>query len=92
MKKEDAHIFIKNKMPKWFTIREAIDMVHHATNLRLTESDIYRHALQGDIFLSIYFQSPIALKKMQLLNNKLKLKVLDKSIFLRLCFLEKKAF
>ncbi|MCD9673239.1 hypothetical protein LVR68_27540, partial [Klebsiella variicola subsp. variicola] len=46
-------------VPEWITIREATEIAHDLATKRVTDSDIYRHALYGNITLSIYFQSPV---------------------------------
>ncbi|HHH1032296.1 TPA: hypothetical protein ACPZQF_002974 [Yersinia enterocolitica] len=66
-------------MSDWISIREAIKLSNEKTNTKITDSDIYRHALYGDIYLSIYFQSPIILRKIQMLNKKLKVRPIKKS-------------
>ncbi len=52
-----------NEISDWMTIREAVKVANKTMNKKIKDSDIYRHALNGNIRLSIYFQSPIILKK-----------------------------
>ncbi|WP_390620176.1 hypothetical protein [Yersinia rohdei] len=42
--------------------------------MKIKKSDIYRNALQGRIYLSIYFQSPIILRKIKLKKGKITLR------------------
>ncbi|HGZ0726797.1 TPA: hypothetical protein ACPTUX_004726, partial [Escherichia coli] len=50
-------------MSTWVTITEAVEITTKAIKQKITPSDIYRHALSGNILLSVYFQSPVILKK-----------------------------
>lgn len=77
---------------KWITIQEAAKIVNKLTSIGLTESDIYRHALCGDICLSVYFQSQVILRKIKMQNQKIKLRPLNSSFIKRLCMLEKNCF
>ncbi|EEA1190342.1 hypothetical protein FV689_17270 [Salmonella enterica] len=81
-----------NRGAHWVTIREATKIVNKLTNCKIKDSDIYRRALYGDISLSIYFQSPIALRKINKFGNKIKLRPVGSSLISRLCFLEKNCF
>ncbi|EDU1384716.1 hypothetical protein BZZ87_004087, partial [Salmonella enterica subsp. enterica serovar 4,[5],12:b:-] len=67
---------LNNKKPvlNWQTVSESVKIINQSTGTSLTESDIYRHALDGDIFLSVYFQSPVVLRKTSRVNNKIKLR------------------
>lgn len=76
----------------WITIREAIAIANQLQKTKLTESDIYRHALYGDTRISIYFQSPVALRKIRTSNYKVILREVSESLNNRLCLLEKKCF
>lgn len=58
----------------------------------LKKNDIYRHALHDSIRLSIYFQSPIILRKIQSSDNKVKLRKSESSLINRLCFFDKTTF
>ncbi len=77
--------------PDWLTIREAVDVINKK-GLKIKKSDIYRHALHGSIHLSIYFQSPITLRKVQRSGYKLRLRSSEMSSINRLCLLDKKTF
>lgn len=76
----------------WITIPEAIAIAVQIKNSPLTEADIYRHALYGDINLSIYFQSPVILRRIKTSNAKEKLKPIGNHLINQLCILEKNCF
>ncbi|MDG0805293.1 hypothetical protein PO856_002525 [Pectobacterium brasiliense] len=76
----------------WITIPEAIVIATQIRNSPLTEADIYRHALCGDINLSIYFQSPVILRRIKTSNAKAKLKPIGNHLINQLCILEKNCF
>lgn len=78
--------------PDWITINEAIRAAKIEANIELTESDIYRHALNNKIQLSIYFQSPIILRKIQRSGVKMKLKPVEDSLLKKICILDRKCF
>lgn len=50
-------------MPVWVTIDEAVEIINRHTNGHTKTSDLWRYALYGHLPLSIYFQSPIRLRK-----------------------------
>jgi hypothetical protein len=77
---------------KWITIQEAIAIANNIKDTNLTDSDIYRHALYGNIRLSIYFQSPIIVRKIQTSTVKIKLHPLNSSLIDQFCILEKNCF
>ncbi|HAV1913890.1 TPA: hypothetical protein JG948_004253 [Enterobacter hormaechei subsp. steigerwaltii] len=78
--------------PAWLTIREAVKKINKIRNVKIAESDIYRHALYDKISLSIYFQSPVILRKLRHSVNKIKLRPVNNSIPHRLCMLERNVF
>ncbi|EOY9168129.1 TPA: hypothetical protein RMS72_004479 [Raoultella ornithinolytica] len=92
MSNNNIELNIKNPTPHWVTIREAVKIANNLTNGKITDGNIYRHALHGNISLSIYFQSPIILRKINKLDDKIKLRPVDASLISRLCFLEKNCF
>lgn len=65
MSLNNATLKSPNKMLEWLTIQEAATIASQIIDKNLTVSDLYRHALYGNIHLSIYFQSPIILRKVQ---------------------------
>lgn len=83
---------LKKSLLDWLTVSEAVKIVNQSTGGSLTEGDIYRHALGGDIFLSLYFQSPVILRKISQLNNKLRLRQTDYPLIKRLCYLDSHCF
>lgn len=92
MPTKDDRLITKNNHSSWATIPEAVEMVNRLTTNKLTDGDIYRYALQGSIRLSIYFQSPIILRRVRIKKNKVKLSLIDSSLASRLCFLDKNFF
>ena len=76
-------------LPAWLTVREAVKAINKISDKKIAESDIYRHALHGNISLSIYFQSPVKLRKIRSSVNKIKLRPVGESITYRLCMLER---
>ncbi|MEI7145774.1 hypothetical protein WCT84_19510 [Pectobacterium brasiliense] len=81
-----------NIKPNWFTIKEAVKLFNQSMNDKITESDIYRGALCGNISLSIYFQSSIRLLRVKTHNDKIKIKPTDPSLINRVCFLDSTCF
>ncbi|WP_410014877.1 hypothetical protein [Sodalis sp. C49] len=89
----NKHLFsTPNKAPDWITIREAIGIANQFTHTIITESDIYRNALYGNILLSIYFQSPIVLRKIRTSGFKVKMRPVGHSFIRRVCLLDSKCF
>ncbi|HBT4769501.1 hypothetical protein [Klebsiella pneumoniae] len=82
-----SHIGITD--PEWITIGEATKIVRSSSNEEFTDSDIYRHALYGDITLSIYFQSPIIIRKVRVHDYKVILRPVTNSFIQQLCFLDR---
>lgn len=78
--------------PAWLTVREAVKTINKLRGIKIAESDIYRHALYGNISLSIYFQSPVTLRKIRSSDNKIKLRPVCNSVPYRLCMLERDVF
>lgn len=76
----------------WVTIREAVKIANKLRKIKIAESDIYRHALYGNISLSIYFQSPVILRKIRSSVRKIKLRPVGGSLPYRLCMLERNVF
>lgn len=59
----EKNITIRETSQEWFTVREAILVAKRKANVHITEGDIYRNALNSRIYLSIYFQSLIVLRR-----------------------------
>lgn len=72
MSKKYQPLLITHYMSTWVTITEAVEITTKTIKQKITPSDIYRHALSGNILLSVYFQSPVILKKIQTFNGKIK--------------------
>ncbi|EBH0783563.1 hypothetical protein FJ875_25740 [Salmonella enterica] len=83
---------VKKSVLDWQTIGEAVNIINQTTGESLTESDIYRHALGGDICLSVYFQSPVILRKISQANNKIRLREAGYPLIKRFCYLESHCF
>ncbi|WP_434640021.1 hypothetical protein ACMYSK_02690 [Klebsiella sp. I138] len=83
---------LKLMAKNWLTIQEAAQVINETFHTSITESTIYRCALYGQINLSIYFQSPVTLRKITKNGGKVKISTLDKSELKRLCFLDKHCF
>ncbi|MGY6355404.1 hypothetical protein [Citrobacter amalonaticus] len=80
-------LYSLNKRTNWITIKEAVEFINQIAGTKLTDSDIYRYALYGDINLSIYFQSSVILRKVSNFNGKIKVRTIDNTITEQLCFL-----
>ncbi|MFP1848632.1 hypothetical protein ACLED8_06670 [Lonsdalea quercina] len=80
---------IKRDEFNWITIPEAIVLATKIGKSPLTEADIYRSALCGNINLSIYFQSSVILRRIKTKNAKIKFKPIRKHLINQLCILEK---
>ncbi|GCO01177.1 hypothetical protein ExPECSC037_03581 [Escherichia coli] len=65
MSKKYQPLLITHYMSTWVTITEAVEITTKAIKQKITPSDIYRHALSGNILLSVYFQSPVILKNVR---------------------------
>ncbi|EOG3201831.1 hypothetical protein ACK81Y_003465 [Salmonella enterica] len=83
--------FISSKLD-WFTINETLDITTNLTNSNMNIGDVYRYALSNKIILSIYFQSPIILRRTSKKHNKIKLTSIPNSLLERLCFLDSTSF
>nr|WP_113867817.1 hypothetical protein [Brenneria salicis]NMN92887.1 hypothetical protein [Brenneria salicis ATCC 15712 = DSM 30166]RBP60996.1 hypothetical protein DES54_12848 [Brenneria salicis ATCC 15712 = DSM 30166]RLM29741.1 hypothetical protein BHG07_14375 [Brenneria salicis ATCC 15712 = DSM 30166] len=92
MNQNSGYFSIENQVPNWLTIKEAVKISDRLASIKITSADIYRNALSGNIFLSIYFQSPFILRKVKTSNHKVKLRTVENSLINRLCFLEKNCF
>lgn len=92
MSKSNTLLNTKNRTSDWVTVREAVKIASQLTKIKVKDSDIYRHALYGEIFLSIYFQSPFVLKKVLTFDSKVKLRPIENSLVNRLCLLERNCF
>ncbi|EAA2619147.1 hypothetical protein CGN00_09765 [Salmonella enterica] len=48
-------------LQEWLTLDEAAEVIRQH-NITLLPADLIRHALHGDLLLSVYFPSPVLLK------------------------------
>ncbi|HBK4608575.1 hypothetical protein ACTVM3_14665 [Serratia nematodiphila] len=92
MSKSSAVLNLRNTTQDWVTIREAIRFANRLSGINLKKSDVYRLALQGVVRLSIYFQSPIILRRIKSINHKLKLTPIKNDLIPRLCILDQHSF
>ncbi|WP_392431318.1 hypothetical protein ACF3VQ_12775 [Yersinia sp. HM-2024] len=92
MPKNDSQLNFINRTPNWLTIQEAVDLIKTIAELKINDFDIYRQALYGNIYLSIYFQSPIVLRKVHISKHKVNLRPTRNSLIDRLCLLERHCF
>ncbi|ELE4479420.1 hypothetical protein RC180_003444 [Salmonella enterica] len=97
MLKTSESLFMIHNMPDWVTIQEAVDITTEAIKQKtikqkITPGDIYRYALSGNILLSVYFQSPVILKKIQTFNGKIKFRKFDGGLLDKLCMLDRNGF
>lgn len=82
----------KNNAQKWVTIQEAVEIVTQKSNVKMRYCDILRNALYGNILISIYFQSPVILRKVNTSNYKIKLTPGESSFYYKLCHLDSVRF
>ncbi|ECF6929448.1 hypothetical protein XY36_01645 [Salmonella enterica subsp. enterica] len=90
-KNQKGNKFICSKLD-WFTINETLDITTSLTSSNINRGDIYRYALSNRIILSIYFQSPIILRRTSKMHNKIKLTSIPNSLLKKLCFLDSASF
>ena len=76
----------------WLTIPEAKFLICRLKEPLISDADIYRYALNNMITLSIYFPSPIILKKINIRNDKIQFKLLANTQFEQFCYLEPNRF
>ncbi|EBY1743347.1 hypothetical protein P7V88_003425 [Salmonella enterica] len=92
MRKDIIKLNLRNPIPNWLTIKEAVKIVNKLASTQITDSDIYRHAIYGNILLSLYFQSPVFLREIVRTGDKIKMKILSPSLIYRLCYLDTDCF
>ena len=92
MSKNEKIVTIRESSQEWFTVREAVLVAKRKANVHITESDIYRYALNSRIYLSIYFQSLIVLRCAKKNDRKLRLRPIENSLIKQLCMLESNSF
>ncbi|EJX0633942.1 hypothetical protein ODD08_004023 [Salmonella enterica] len=80
---------INTSMPAWVTIDEAVETINQNKFMdkKVKAGDIYRYALYGHLTLSIYFQSPIKLRKVVFNEGNVQYKEINGDTIDRLCYL-----
>lgn len=81
-----------NAMPVWVTIEEAVNIINSQRNVNITESILWRYAFYRYFPLSIYFQSPVILRRVITVKNKLLLIKNTGDLVSRLCYLSSEGF
>ena len=71
----------------WATISEAANIINQQPGVSITESDVWRYALYGHLTLSIYFQSPVKLRRVKTIKNNIVLMKPHNDIINRLCYM-----
>ena len=79
-------------MPVWATIDEAVEIINEKISTSVKASDIYRQALYGNFIFSIYFQSPVILRRVISLGNSENNKTIDMDLTERVCLLSSNNF
>ncbi|ECU9384886.1 TPA: hypothetical protein ACIVB1_001518 [Salmonella enterica subsp. diarizonae serovar 61:l,v:z35] len=80
-------------VPAWVTPEEAAEIASLKLSTTISVSDIYRHAISNNITLSIYFQSPVKLRRVVLSNGCIKLQEYNnEDPVYRFCFLNETSF
>ncbi|EBL8291899.1 hypothetical protein DLP14_14700 [Salmonella enterica] len=80
---------ITSQMPVWVTVNEAADIINSRKKpvSEIKPCDLYRYALYGDLTFSIYFQSPIKLRKVTVCNDRAVYTEVSDNIIDRVCYL-----
>ncbi|MTH48288.1 hypothetical protein [Intestinirhabdus alba] len=83
-----------SEMPAWVTIDEAVNIINSRKKNEslIKSSDLYRYALYGNLTFSIYFQSPVKLRRIAIVNNTAEYIEVSENITERLCYLCHKCF
>lgn len=74
-------------VPAWNTISEAANIINQQPGVSVTAGDIWRYALYGHLTLSIYFQSPVKMRRVKTIKNNIVLMKTHNDIISRLCYL-----
>ncbi|EBS7636332.1 hypothetical protein CDR68_21730 [Salmonella enterica] len=56
-------------MPSWLTVAESVNIINQQSGLSISENDIWKYALYGHLTLSIYFQSPVKMRRVKITKN-----------------------
>ncbi len=76
-------------MPIWFTIDEVVNIINQQVGVSITDSEVWRCALYGQLTLSIYFQSPIKLRRIKSDRNKIYLMKCNDDPVSQICYLNR---
>lgn len=83
----------KTLIPQWVTISEAAEMINQKTGRNIKPADIWRFSFHGYITLSIYFQSPVLLRKVSMVKDIISTKIIaSDDVNTRLCYLSSECF
>ncbi|EDQ7230747.1 hypothetical protein XL92_004250 [Salmonella enterica subsp. enterica] len=72
-------------VPVWVTIPEAANIISQQPGVSVTESDVWRYALYGHLTLSVYFQSPVKMRRVKAIKNNIVLVKRYDDTISRLC-------
>ncbi|HAU5635931.1 hypothetical protein [Citrobacter amalonaticus] len=87
-----SSVFSARNKSDWLFVPEAVRALNEITDLNIMDYDIYHHALLGRIKLSILFPSPVCLRKIKYLDDKIKFTPTGNSTVSRLCMLDSGCF
>ncbi|MCX8965987.1 hypothetical protein EHW66_13600 [Erwinia psidii] len=79
-------------IPDWVTIDEAVNVINQQTECAITESKLWRYALYRHLTLSIYFQSPVTLRRVQQENGRIVLMKNRRDLLSRISMLSTECF
>lgn len=74
-------------VPEWVSISEAAELINQQPGISITTSDIWRYALYGHLILSIYFQSPVKIRRVKTIKKNIVLVKTNNDIISRLYYL-----
>lgn len=74
-----------SSMPAWVTISEAAAIINQQQGICITDSDVWRYALYGHLTLSIYFQSPVRMRRIKIVKDSIVLTKVKDDIIGKLC-------
>ncbi|MCZ9150505.1 hypothetical protein OM219_20530 [Escherichia albertii] len=72
-------------VPEWVTISEAANIINQQPGISVTEAAIWRYALYGHLILSVYFQSPVKMRRIKTIKSNIVLTKVKDDIVGRLC-------
>lgn len=74
-------------VPAWVTISEAANIINQQPGVSVTTGNVWRYALYGHLALSVYFQSPIQMRRIKTIKNYIALEKTHNCIISRLYYL-----